>query len=365
MQGEAGLVPGEAGEGFGEGQESRFFGIIACHGLAADPVADKIDHHEMRVTGAGWQSLERIDQSKDLYLYRGLLADFTQDRIFQPLAIVELAAGNRPVALERRTAAFDEQDIGTAKDYGTDGGGGADFIHDPPIMGFMTARYLLTASPEDIAEIFGTGPVAPFPPRYNIAPSQPVLIIRQVPEQRAARREAALALWGFIPAWSKDGRPGVGGPILNIRSETALLKNSFSGAMRRRRCLIPANGFYEWAGPKEDRQPFLVTWPTQASDEMPLFAIAGLWEHWLGEDGSELETVGILTRDGPTAAGRGRIPLTIPAAEYACWLHANEMEVARILPLLDWAVPSFRRRQVGKAVSDWRNEGPSLIAPLS
>ncbi|HRD77057.1 MAG TPA: SOS response-associated peptidase, partial [Hyphomicrobiaceae bacterium] len=150
----------------------------------------------------------------------------------------------------------------------------------------MCSRYNLTSPHEAVRAYFGYRTDAEFPPRYNIAPSQPVAIVRLSADNVA--RELALVRWGLIPSWVKDPREF--STLINARSETAAAKPSFRGSMRHRRCLIPANGFYEWTGPAGHKQPHLL-----ARHDGGILAFAGLHEHWLGADGSELETACIVT----------------------------------------------------------------------
>jgi putative SOS response-associated peptidase YedK len=149
----------------------------------------------------------------------------------------------------------------------------------------MCSRYSLTSPPEAVRSYFDTVNEPVFPPRYNIAPTQPVTIVRLDPK---GQRELALVRWGLIPSWVKDPRGFA--TLINARSEGAADKPAFRGAMRHRRCLVPADGFYEWTGARGRKRPHLVR-PRAAGP----FAMAAIWEHWMGGDGSELETMAILT----------------------------------------------------------------------
>src|SRR6185437_4214075 len=116
----------------------------------------------------------------------------------------------------------------------------------------MPSRYSLTASPEVVRRLFGVTTVDDFPPRYNIAPAQPVTIMRI---EAKGQRELQLVRWGLIPSWAKD--PSEFTTLINARAESAAEKPSFRGAMRHRRCLVPATGFYEWTGARGSKQPHL------------------------------------------------------------------------------------------------------------
>jgi putative SOS response-associated peptidase YedK len=136
-------------------------------------------------------------------------------------------------------------------------------------------------------------------------------------------RHFALVRWGFVPSWVKEIKPGK--PLINARAETVVDKPSFRNAMRRRRCLVPADGFYEWKGDIPGRkQPYFIHRP----DGGP-FAFAGLWEHWQGADGSELETGLIITTDANRviAAVHTRMPVVIAPEHYDTWL-AGELPAA-------------------------------------
>jgi hypothetical protein len=144
----------------------------------------------------------------------------------------------------------------------------------------MCSRYNLTTPLDAVRAYFSVANGEPYPPRYNIAPTQPVLIVRL---DHARKRELALVRWGLIPSWVKD--PARLSTMINARAETATEKASFRGAMRHRRCLVPTNGFYEWTGKPGTRLPYLIRQPDSG-----LLAFAGLWETWLGADGSEIDT---------------------------------------------------------------------------
>ena len=174
----------------------------------------------------------------------------------------------------------------------------------------MCGRYSLTASPEEIRALFGYDEQPNFPPRYNIAPMQPIAIVTA----EHGKRGFLLARWGLIPSWVKD--PAGFSLLINARGETAAEKPAFRGAMRHRRCLVPANGFYEWgkasSGPK---QPYWV-----APADGRLVAFAGIWETYAAADGSEIDTGAILTVDSNEAVAQvhHRMPIIIPPGNAYC-----------------------------------------------
>lgn len=196
-----------------------------------------------------------------------------------------------------------------------------------------------------------------FPPRYNIAPSQPVLIVANDPR---GKREARLVRWGLIPAWVKDPRSFA--MLMNARGETAADKPSFRGALRHRRCLIPASAFYEWTGARGSRQPHLIE--LKGRD---LFALAGISEVWLGADGSEIETMAILTTaaNGDMAALHERMPVILEPADYARWLDCSSGSAVGISDLLG-PLPDglITITAVDPRLNNPRSEGADLQTPV-
>lgn len=222
----------------------------------------------------------------------------------------------------------------------------------------MCSRYSLTSPPEAVRAYFGTANQLVFPPRYNIAPTQPVLIVRN---DVRGDREMTLVRWGLIPSWVKDPREF--STLINARSETAAEKPSFRGAMRHRRCLVPATAFYEWTGAPGSKQPHLIR-PKAGG----VFAMAGLAEHWVGADGSELETMAILT----TAANRSmqalhdRMPVILDPAHFALWLDCAPGTSKGLEGLLQPAPDDLLEFvQVSPRLNNPRNEGPELVQPLN
>ena len=225
----------------------------------------------------------------------------------------------------------------------------------------MCGRFTLTAAPEAIAALFRLESVDPFPPRYNIAPSQPILIViggaEERPDTGLRRRSAMLARWGLIPGWVKDLK---GFPLLfNARSETVAEKNAFRAALRYRRCLVPATGFYEWrrqGGAKP--QPYFLK-----ADAGDTFAFAGVEETWLSPDGSEIDTAAILTKpaDGTLASIHERMPVVIHENDYDGWLNCREVEPAEAMMLAGrLGGDFFAAVPVSDRVNSVANTGPDL-----
>jgi putative SOS response-associated peptidase YedK len=192
----------------------------------------------------------------------------------------------------------------------------------------MCGRFNLRTPASELAKIFALIRTAELRPRYNIAPTQPVAAIRQADDGR----ELALITWGLIPSWADD--PQIGSRMINARAETVAAKPSFRSAFKRRRCLIPADGFYEWkqtgAG-KGPKQPFHIG----RQDGKP-FAMAGLWERWAKGAGPAIESCTIITTDANSELRElhDRMPVIIPPDDYDQWLNPNEQEADALMPLL-------------------------------
>lgn len=221
----------------------------------------------------------------------------------------------------------------------------------------MCSRYSLTAPPEAIGKLFAVPVEHGFPPRYNIAPTDPVLIVRNA---ERGGRELVLVRWGLIPSWVKDPREF--STLINARSETAIDKPSFRGPMRHRRCLVPADGFYEWTGTRGDKQPHLI----RRRDREP-FAFAGLWEHWLGADGSEIETMAILTTsaNADMSALHDRMPIIIAPEDFDRWLECKPGTADFVRDMLKPPPEGLMDHiEVDRRVNNPRNEGAGLQTPV-
>ncbi len=227
----------------------------------------------------------------------------------------------------------------------------------------MCGRYYLKSPPAKVGELFKLDLRDDFPPRYNICPAQPVAAIRQ---GGRGRREFALMRWGFIPEWAKGEHLErlAQRPMINARAETLLEKASFRSAFKRRRCLIPADGYYVWRGEKEgEKRPFAVA----RKDGAPI-AFAGVWETALDPDGGEIDTLAILTTPaGPDLAGLdAREPVVVAPDIFETWLEADERDLRLLMPLLNSAPAGiWRFHAVSTAVNAPVNDGPGLIAPAA
>lgn len=225
----------------------------------------------------------------------------------------------------------------------------------------MCGRFSLTSPAEAVEAYFDLDPVEPFPPRYNIAPTQPILIVARDTDRAAGsnrrERQARLVRWGFVPSWAKN--PADLSLIINARSETAAEKPAFRGAMRHGRVLVPANGFYEWRRDGGGRpQPFWVS-PVHGG----LVALAGLYSPFMAPDGSEIETAAILTtRANETLSPiHHRMPVTIGHADFDRWLDGRQYEPRHVDDLLRPAEEDFWQAvPVSERVNKVANMGPDL-----
>lgn len=232
----------------------------------------------------------------------------------------------------------------------------------------MCGRFSLTATPEEVRELFGLLELEDFPARYNIAPTQPILVVidgeRAAPGSNLPERRALLVRWGFTPGWVKD--PKEFPLLINARSETAIGKASFRAAMRHRRILVPASGFYEWhRPPKESGEPSQAYWirPRKGG----IVAFAGLMETWSSADGSEVDTGAILTVGANSAIARihDRMPVVIAPEDFSRWLDCRSQEPRAIEDLMRPADPDFFEAiPVSSRVNAVRNVGPEIQEPV-
>jgi putative SOS response-associated peptidase YedK len=221
----------------------------------------------------------------------------------------------------------------------------------------MCGRFTLVTPAKELAEQFRLIEVPSLSPRYNIAPTQPVAAVRQLPGNGA--RELSLLHWGLVPFWAKE--PGIGSRMINARSETAAEKPAFRAAFRRRRCLVLADGFYEWQRLERGKQPFYV----RLRDGKP-FAFAGLWEHWKGPDETTIDSCTLLTTE-PNDLIRpvhNRMPVILAPEDYDLWLDPGVQEPELLHPLLH-AYPSenMHAYPISTWVNNPRNDDPRCIEP--
>jgi putative SOS response-associated peptidase YedK len=222
----------------------------------------------------------------------------------------------------------------------------------------LCGRFTLFDTAASLAEAFEVAEVPSLSPRYNIAPSQAVAAVRIPPSGGA--REVVLLRWGLIPSWAKD--PSLGDRMINARAETAAGKPAFRSAIRRRRCLVPASGFYEWKRTNGRKQPYYIRRP----DGKP-FALAGLWESWEGPGQAAVESCAILT----TSANElllpihDRMPVIVSPADYDLWLSLGIRDPAELARLFRPCPPEeMTAFPVGTAVNNPKTDSPQLIEPL-
>ena len=226
----------------------------------------------------------------------------------------------------------------------------------------MCGRLTQVTSADELAEYFGTERAIDLvrevlgKPRYNVAPSQFLAAVRSDEGQRTW----ASFKWGLVPFWADD--PSIGNRMINARSETAPSKPAYKQAFRKRRCLIPADGFYEWKkGDGKKKTPYYI----RPEEDRP-FGLAGLWEHWSAKDGStQIDSCTILTSKPNDVVGRlhNRMPVIIPSDAFDVWLHSEDTDEVKALlsprvsdPMKAFAVSTHVNRPV--------NDDPSCIEPV-
>jgi putative SOS response-associated peptidase YedK len=218
----------------------------------------------------------------------------------------------------------------------------------------MCARYVITSPAAAVRALFAYDEQPSFPPRYNVAPTQPIPIVRL----DDGKRSYALMRWGFLPAWVKD--PRAFSLLINARGESVQDKPAFRNAMRRRRCLIPADGFYEWSD-STPRRPYFVR-PRPGGP----IAFAGLWETWTGPNGEEVDTAVIVTTPANRllAAIHDRMPVIVAPDAFNLWLDCRTVDgttaAALFTPAADTLLECY---EVSTAVNRATNDSPELIAP--
>jgi putative SOS response-associated peptidase YedK len=217
----------------------------------------------------------------------------------------------------------------------------------------MCGRFAQRSPAKKVAKQFKVEEVPPLAERYNVAPAQMILGIRE--EGRA--REATFFKWGLVPRWAKD--PGIGNKLINARSETVEEKPSFRGAFRRRRCIIPADGFYEWKREAGRKHPFYF----RMRDERP-FGFAGLWERWEGEGGEAINSCTILTTEANKILSpvHDRMPIILDPENYSLWLEGDERDRELLRGLLrPYPATEMVGYPVSTLVNSPSNGGAELI----
>jgi len=223
----------------------------------------------------------------------------------------------------------------------------------------MCGRFTLTVDPDQLRDAF---PWLNIPdgwsPRYNIAPSQPVAVV-----PNDSKNQLDFYVWGLIPSWAKD--PEIGNRMINARAETLAEKPSYRNAFRRRRCLIPADGFYEWKQEpgRKAKTPMYI----KLESGKP-FAFAGLWERWDSPDGSTIFSCTIITTEPNELMKEihNRMPVILPEAAYSLWLNPGEADLGQLQTLLrPYPAGEMAAYPVSTLVNSPANDMAALITPLS
>jgi putative SOS response-associated peptidase YedK len=222
----------------------------------------------------------------------------------------------------------------------------------------VCGRFTLTTSAEALAEQFELVEVpAELAPRYNVAPAQEVAAVRVLVQGQG--RRVQLLHWGLVPSWAKDTK--IGYRTINARSESVETKPSFRAAYRERRCLVLADGFYEWQQQGSTKQPYLI----RRKDGEP-FAIAGLWECWENPEGEPLESCTLLTCEANALVAKihDRMPVILQPGDYDLWLDPEQQDPAQLGPLLQpYPADQMEMISVSPRVNSPRHDDPLCMQP--
>lgn len=222
----------------------------------------------------------------------------------------------------------------------------------------MCGRYRLTTSERYLRDHFNVEIDDDWSPRYNIAPSQQVAVIRQDPV--ATVRRLNRLRWGLIPSWSKNA--SIGYNTINARAETVVTSPSFRGSFRSRRCLIPTDGFYEWAKTGKTKTPYCFVMADGS-----LFAFAGLWDRWAGPDGKPVETCSIITTmpNALIADVHNRMPVILRPDDYNLWLDPGFNNINDLSSLLvPYSAKLMRKFAVSTRVNSVKFDDPACVEPV-
>jgi putative SOS response-associated peptidase YedK len=223
----------------------------------------------------------------------------------------------------------------------------------------MCGRYTLSSPSDDLALLFDLPELPLVPPRYNVAPTQEAAVVRVAAPGEPRRLD--LLKWGLIPYWAKEA--AIGNRMINARAESVAEKPAYRWSFRKKRCLIPATGFYEWQKLPGGKQPYLI----RRQDGKP-FAFAGLWSTWNDpERGEPVESFTILTTDANDLLRpiHNRMPVIVDPASFDVWLDPKEEDAAKLQPLLvPHAVEGFEAFPVSRAVNSPAHDEPDCIEPL-
>jgi len=222
----------------------------------------------------------------------------------------------------------------------------------------MCGRFTLSKSSEAIASAFQLNEIPQLQPQYNIAPTQPVAVILRKPEDSELQFQQLH--WGLIPSWAKD--PSMGARLINARAETITEKPAFRSAFRHRRCLVVADGFYEWQRQERKKQPYYFR-----LQNSQLFAFAGLWERWQSPDGEEIQSCTILTTEANDLVRNthDRMPVILDSKDYDLWLDAAVQNTEPLQQLLrSYQSEAMTSYAVSTKVNNPANNTPECINSL-
>ena len=228
----------------------------------------------------------------------------------------------------------------------------------------MCGRFTLSTDAQHVSDLFDLREPPPLEPRYNIAPSQPIPSLFVDKDDADRQRQFAFFHWGLIPPWADD--PAIGNRLINARGETLAEKSAFKKAFLRRRCLILADGFYEWKklDPQRMRSP-KQPYHIRLADGEP-FAFAGLYEHYQDENGNEIDSATIITTEPNEllATIHNRMPVILPRADYDVWLDPGNTDLASLQALLRaYPAEEMTASPVSRRVSNPKNDDPGCIEP--
>ena len=224
----------------------------------------------------------------------------------------------------------------------------------------MCGRYAISSPPDTLAKFLGvTGALPNFPAHYNCAPTQPLPVVR-----KSARggRGFSFMQWGLVPSWSKG--PDTRFSMINARAETAAIKPAYRGPFRQHRCLIPADGFYEWQKTEDGKQPHFFSLKTKEPH-----GFAGLWDEWMGPHGDEILSFSIITTKANALVRpiHDRMPVILSPEYYGAWLGEDEPQSPKVLEalLLPFPAEEMQCYPVSRRVNSPANDDADLVMPLA
>jgi len=219
----------------------------------------------------------------------------------------------------------------------------------------MCGRFVQYSDPEVYANAFEIDSLSAAPPRYNLAPTQQVLVVRKTNE----RRELVPLRWGLVPSWSKG--PDSRYSMINARAETVKSKPAYRNAFKHRRCLIPSEGFYEWKATGKGKTPFFI----HRTDGAP-FGMAGLWEWWRDDETIESCTIIVTDANALVRDLHDRMPVILAPEDYAAWLDHQNKDTEGLRAMLRSADPTpWTLQEVSRKVNSPKNDSPDLIESVA